>query len=147
MYVALNDFTSNELDFSLDLPNLKLIGKDYDALIAALDFGYNTTALQSLANSGTITISSKKMQICEIDSSAANISISATPFGVDPENFTNGMIITVICVDENMELTLPVSDVDYGYVGNGDIVFKKGVLFEFLYNATLKRFLKKSSNI
>lgn len=145
-YVALNDFTSDALDFNNDLPNLKLIGKDYGATIAALDFGYNPNAAQALDDNDEIAISAKKIQICEITSAAANISISNLPFGNDPADFFNGMSITVICVDENMTITLPVNDVDYGYVGNGPITFRKGVMVEFIYNLTLKRFLAKSNN-
>lgn len=146
MYVALNDFTSDALNFANDIPNLKLVGKDYGPTISALDYGYNANEPQVLADLDSIAISSKKIQICEISSSAANITISILPFGNNSANFFNGMSITVICTDENMTLTLPVNDVDYGYVGNGPILFKKGVMVEFIYNLTLKRFLAKSNN-
>lgn len=146
LYLVLNDFKSHLTDFNQDLPNLRFITKDFTADLAAVDSGYNVKNNLGLTSGSTISLEGKKMEYINISSTTTNIDLSLLPFGNDPVKFHDGQVITLVNVSENQHIKITHNNVDYGYVGNGDITLKTYSLVEFVYNSTLKRFLAKSIN-
>ena len=136
LYLVTTDFTSHATEFSNDLGNVRKIE----------DPGQYINTSQDLANNASIAIAGFRSESVELNPTSGSVSASNTPFGTTEANFSDRQTITVLNVHASNEVTIPVNDADFGYVGNGVLILKRGYMVTFEYSATLKRFLAKSQN-
>lgn len=108
--------------------------------------GFQKQPNQDLVNGGTITLSGEKMEAIDVDASAGAAVLANEPFGTSPANFKDRAVIAITCLDIVNPVTINSNDVQYGYVGNGNLVLTQGHQVQFIYNASLERFLELSRN-
>lgn len=108
--------------------------------------GFQKQPDQDVVAAGTITLAGEKMEAIDVDASAGAAVLANAPFGTSPANFKDRAVIAITCIDVTNPVTINVNDVQYGYVGNGNLVLTQGHQVQFIYNAGLERFLELSRN-
>jgi len=109
--------------------------------------GYQKQADQDVVNGGTIPLTSDdKLQTIDITASAGAATLANEPFGTSPADFTDRMVLAITCLDATNAVTIAVNDVQYGYVGNGNLVLTEGHQVQLIYNAARERFFELSRN-
>jgi len=101
---------------------------------------YNPSAIQTIAAGGIITVKQTDRQHRRIKSDGGSKALSTTPFGTDDNLLKDGMFIVVEGTDDADFITMSENNIDYGFQGNGGLQLKKGTVFTFTYNGTVKRF-------
>lgn len=138
-----------EFEKALDQVNMQLIA--IEALMGDigtfLDIAYTPQGPEEIAAGGEITVTALLRQHLKIVGVAASgeQDLSNTPFGTDPDLFVNGMEIVVEGTDDDDYLQFVEADVQYGFIGNGDIKMRKGVIATFIYNSIDERFYLKGT--
>jgi len=109
--------------------------------------GYQKQPDQDVVNGGTIPLSSNdKLQSIDITATAGAATLAAEPFGTDPADFTDRMVLAITCIDATNAVTITVNNVQYGYVGNGNLVLTQGHQVQLIYNQAQERFYELSRN-
>lgn len=110
-----------------------------------LNISYTPGAVQVLGAGGVIVVTKNRRQHVRVKSDGGAKALATTLFGVDPALFRDGMEIVVEGTDDADYLTIAEDDNQYGFIGNGGIELKRGIIATFIYNQTQERFKLKSS--
>lgn len=101
------------------------------------------TALQTISAGGEFTSDSAAFkEMMNIVSDGGTVQTSATPFGSAP-GFNGGKEIILVGTSDTNIVEIPVSDVDYGFIGNGKIILSRFETVVLIYNDNLKRFFRQ----
>ncbi len=98
---------------------------------------------QVIAASGTFSFDAeayKPLLPCSGDGGA--VTSSSTPFGTS-HGFQSGKEIILLGLSDTNTVTLESNDIDEGVISNGKIILSKYEQVILIYNASLKRFIRK----
>lgn len=105
---------------------------------------WSTTATQSIAGGGTITLGSSANQILKVDGSGGAQTASSTPFGATPPS--DGTMIRLHGQDNTNTLTITHNDAADGCILNGSATLGKDDHIELRYDSTADRYIEQSRN-
>lgn len=109
--------------------------------------GFVTSAVQNIASGGTFTISlTEKFQLLKAKNSASGGTavLSSTPFGSTAPS--DGALFKVVCTSDTDRIQIDNNDAAKGCILNGSANMGAYNMIEFIYDATLDRYVECSRN-
>jgi len=98
---------------------------------------------QTVVASGEITYDAVAFKpLIPLEGDGGPVTLSNTPFGTT-HGFFGGKEIILLGSSDTNTVTLEVNDIDEGIISNGKIVLTKYDQVILIYNANLKRFIRK----
>ena len=102
--------------------------------------------VETISEGGEVSHDDRYRQHRTVIGDPGGVTTSNTPFGTDPANFTNGMIVTMIGTDDDDYVDVPAVDTQYGVLNKeGTKRLQRGVLYHLIYNSELERFIGNAS--
>lgn len=106
--------------------------------------GWSSSIQSSLTNGGNITISYKSQQAIEVAGSGGAVTLSTTPFGSSaPKDKT---VVRLFGTSDTNTVTINSSNVAKGVYVNGQVVLFLGYVVDFMYIASIDRWMETSRN-
>jgi len=114
-------------------------------LVAAFGTGgyIKVEADQLIASAGEVSFDPATFKpLFPISGNGGAVVASSTPFGTS-HGFQSGKEIILLGLSDANTVTFEVNDIDEGFISNGKVVVGRFEQVIYIYNATLKRFIRK----
>lgn len=109
--------------------------------------GTEVVATETISDTGNIAHSGALKQYRRVTGNAGAVTTATTPFGTNPANFTDGMEIILMGMNDANYVTIPVTDIQYGVQSPaGQVSLQQGWSVTYIYDATAERFYEKCRN-
>lgn len=106
--------------------------------------GWSSYIQNSLTNGGNVTITTKAQQAIEVAGSGGPVILSSTPFGSSTPN--DKTVVRLFGTSDTNTVTINSSDVAKGVYVNGQAVLFLGYVIDFMYIASINRWMETSRN-
>lgn len=107
--------------------------------------GWNSSIQTSLSGGGTVTISlTQGQQVVEVAGSGGAVTLSTTPFGSSAPN--DKTVVRLFGTSSTNTVTIDNSDIAKGVYVNGQVVLFLGYVVDFMYIASIDRWVETGRN-